>query len=163
MLETRAMDFRDGDSFGATAAWFIAGGVVTAVFSASLAWLTSKADLVEVLTVGMVVPSFTWAVQLTASAALMTPERRRVYWSDLGRICLLGSVALLPGALVNLSVPQPPRWASVANVLLSVLIMAAALFHRSARHGTALGWPISWCLTITVNMLLFLWTSWQWW
>jgi hypothetical protein len=136
---------------------------VTAVFSGSLAQLTSNAGLIEVLAVGMIVPSFTWVVQLSASAIAMTPIQRQLYWGDLGRICLLGSAALLPAAIVNLITPDAPRWVSAANVLASVAIMGVDLFRRSAGHGLAFGWPISWCLTITVNMSLFLWASWRWW
>jgi hypothetical protein len=154
--------FPPGYSYPATAAWFIAGGVVTAAFSASLALLTTT-PLAEVLAVGMIVPCFTWVVQAGASAIALPAERRQLYWGDLGRICLLGSVALLPAAAGNLVMSHPPRAISAANVLASVAIMAADLFRRSRRHGIAIGWPISWCLTITVNMMLFLWASWHWW
>ncbi len=150
-------------SYAATAGWFTAGAVVTAIFSGSLAALTSNAGITEVLVVGMVVPCFTWVVQLCASAIALTPTQRQLYWGDLGRICLRGSVALLPAAIVNLSLPNAPQWVSAANVLASVAIMGADLFRRSARHGLVVGWPISWCLTITVNMLLFLWSSQRWW
>jgi hypothetical protein len=152
-----------GDSHAAIAGWFVAGGVVTSLFSGSLAALTDRVGLAEVLLVGMVVPCFTWVVQLGASAAAMPAGRRRLYWGDLGRVCLLGSVALLPAALANLALARPPLWASAANVLASVALMAAALFRLSARHGIAPGWPISWCLTITVNMMLFLAASRNWW
>lgn len=162
-METGVNDAPLGYSYGATAGWFLVGGAVTAVFSGSLARLTSRAELVEVLAVGMVVPCFTWIVQFAASAVAMTPLGRRVYWGDLSRVCLLGSVALLPTALANLVLPHPPRWASAANVLVSVAVMGAELFRRSSRHKTPLAWPASWCLTITVNMLLFLWASWRWW
>ena len=47
-----------------TAGWFVAGAVVTAVFSGSLANLAVNADPVEVLAVGMLVPCLTWVVQL---------------------------------------------------------------------------------------------------
>lgn len=152
-----------GYSYPRTAGWFTAGAVVTAIFSGSLAPAAVHATLAEVLLVGMVVPSFTWVVQLTASAVALTPERRRLYWGDLGRICLLGSVALLPAAIVNLAFQPAPLWISAANVLASVALMAAALFRLSARHGRSPAWPISWCLTITVNMCLFVWSSWKWW
>ncbi|MDB5385814.1 MAG: hypothetical protein JWM11_1460, partial [Planctomycetaceae bacterium] len=49
-----------------TAVLFILGGIVTAVFSGSLVRLTSKAELTEVLAIGMIVPSFTWLVHLSA-------------------------------------------------------------------------------------------------
>jgi hypothetical protein len=156
-------DTPPGYSMLATAAWFAAGGAVTAVFSGSLAALTSNAGLVEVLTVGMFVPCFTWIVQLGASAFALPPSQRRLYWGDLGRICLLGSVALLPAAIANLCQSRAPLWLSAANVLASVALMGADLFRRSARHKIAPGWPLSWCLTITVNMMLFVWSSRNWW
>lgn len=145
------------------AAWFLAGGAVTAIFSGSLAKLATSTSLTEVLVVGMIVPSFTWVVQLTASALLMPAEKRMLYWDDLGHVCWWGSVALLPAAALNLALSQPPQWPSVANVLTSVAIMAADLFRRSARYGISPWWPVSWCLTITFNMGLFLWTSRHWW
>jgi len=152
-----------GYSYAATAGWFGAGGAVTAVFSGSLAALATNAELAEVLIVGMLVPSFTWVVQMTASAIGLPSALRRLYWGDLGRVCMIGSVALLPAAIVNLCLPQAPLWLSAGNVLISVAIMGAELFRRSSRHGIASGWPISWCLTITVNMGLFVWSSWGWW
>lgn len=153
----------EGYSYPATAAWFVAGAVVTALFSGSLAMLARNAGLAEVLFVGMVVPSFTWVVQLSASGIALTPERRRLYWGDLGRVCLLGSVALLPAAIGNVVVARPALWPSAANVLASVALMGGTLFRLSARHGIPLSWPIFWCLTITVNMMLFVWSSWRWW
>ena len=162
-MDKERTDSPDGYSLLATAGWFAAGGAVTSVFSGSLAALTSRAGIVEVLTVGMVVPTFTWAVQLAASGIFMSAGQRRLYWGDLGRVCLLGSFALLPAAIVNLTIQEAPRWVTAANVLVSVVLMGGYLFHRSKRHGTAWGWPLSWCLTITVNMMLFLLTSWWWW
>ena len=64
---------------------------------------------------------------------------------------------------VNLCLPRALLWLSAGNVLISVAVMGADLFRRSARPGIAPGWPISWCLTITVNMGLFVWSSWGWW
>ena len=150
-------------SFHATVAAFIAGGVITAAFSGSLVFLAVHTSWMEVLAVGMIVPCFTWVVQLSVSAMAMPADQRRVYWDDLGRICLIGSIALLPAALINLLVPLASLWWSAINVLASVVIMAANLFRRSARHGIPAVWPVSWCLTIAVNMMLFLWSSWAWW
>ncbi len=152
-----------GYSYPATAAWFLAGGAVTAVFSGSLAKLAAHADVTEVLAVGMVVPCFTWVVQAGASALGMSSGLRRLYWGDLGRICLLGSVALLPAGIYNLCAAAPLLWLSAANVLASVAAMAADLFRRSARHSISPLWPASWCATISVNMALFVWSSWVWW
>ena len=62
--------------------------------------MNDLAELTEVLAVGMLVPSFTWAVQLSASGLALSAAQRKLYWGDLGRICLLGSVALLPAGKV---------------------------------------------------------------
>ena len=152
-----------GYSLISTALWFAAGGAVTAVFSGSLARLAVHAGLPEVLAVGMIVPCFTWVVHLGASGLFLPPSKRRLYWGDLGRICLIGSLALLPAAIANLCLSKAPLWLSAANVLTSVAIMGAELFRRSARHKIAWAWPLCWCLTITVNMMLFLWASRAWW
>jgi hypothetical protein len=152
-----------GYSYAAIAGWFVAGAVVTSVFSGSLAALAENAGLTEVLLVGMLVPSFTWAVQLVASGIALPAAQRRLYWGDLGRVCLVGSLVLLPGALINLCLLQPPLWLSAANVLASVAIMGTGLFGLSDRHGIAFRWPLSWCLTIAVNMMLFVWFSRNWW
>jgi hypothetical protein len=162
-MDDQPPDIPAGYSYAATVAWFAAGGLVTAAFSGSLAALAANAGLTEVLAVGMLVPCFTWVVQLSASGIAMPAALRRLYWGDLGRVCLLGSFALLPAAVVNLCLPGSSGWLSAANVLASVALMGAALFRLSALHRIAPGWPISWCLTITVNMLIFLWASSKWW
>ena len=145
-----------------TAALFAGGALVTALFSGSLAKLTARASFSEVLLVGMVVPSFTW-VQLGASWFALANAARRSYWRDLGLVCLVGSAALLPATIANVVMASPPRWFSAANVLLSVAIMASLLVQLSMAKGRSLWWPASWCATITVNMLLFLWASSGWW
>lgn len=152
-----------GHSYPVTAVLFVLGAGVTAVFSGSLTMLAKNAGMTEVLVVGMIVPSFTWIIQLSVSGLCLAPRLRRLYWGSLGRICLLGSLALLPAAAMNLLVTGVPLWLSTANVLLSVAIMAADLFRRSARQGLAPIWPVSWCLTIVLNMALFVWASRGWW
>jgi hypothetical protein len=163
LVEGERIDIPAGYSYPATVIWFVLGAAVTAVFSGSLAVPAVNATWIEVLAVGMVVPSFTWLVQLSGSGLLLGRSQRGLYWGDLGRVCLIGSVALLPAAAVNLLVSSPPLWVSAANVPVSVAIMAVDLFRRSARHGISLVWPISWCLTIILNMSLFLWASRHWW
>jgi hypothetical protein len=152
-----------GYSYPATAAWFAAGGIVTAIFSGSLATLAKNATLAEVLATGMIVPSFTWVVELSASAFAMPSAQRQIYWGDLGRVCLIGSAALLPAAALNLCYAQPQLWWSAANVLASVALMGVDLTRRAVRHGIGLGWPLGWCLTIALNMGLFVWSSRHWW
>jgi hypothetical protein len=152
-----------GDSYWMSAARFIAGGLLTAVFSASLVRLTTKAGLAEVLAVGMLVPSFTWVVQLGLATIWLAGEARRAYIVTLARVCLLGSFALLPAAIVNWSAANPPGWMSVANVLLSVALMGGELYRRTTRSGLSPAWPTSWCLTISLSMALFLFASRAWW
>ena len=48
--------------------------------------LAKNAGLGEVLCVGMLVPSFTWVVQLTASALWMPGTVRPLYWGELGLV-----------------------------------------------------------------------------
>ncbi len=60
--------------YPATARWFFGGALVTAVFSGSLAVLATEVGLPEVLIVGMLVPSFTWVVQLSAAAVGLPPR-----------------------------------------------------------------------------------------
>ncbi len=152
-----------GYTYGSAALWFVGGAVVTALFSGSLARLATNAGPIEVLAMGMLVPSFTWLVQMTAACLCLSRAQRRTYINDLARICMLGSVALLPAALVNFALATPPLWVSAVNVLLSVGLMAADLFRRSRAHAIAVGWPLSWCLTIAINMSLFAWSSRGWW
>ena len=49
----------------------------------------------------MVRGSFTWVVRMGASGFALATEQRRRYWGDLRRICLLGSVAVMPAAPVS--------------------------------------------------------------
>ena len=150
-------------SYRATAIYFILGGAVTAIFSGSLVRLAHAASPGEVLVVGMIVPSFTWLVHLLASARLLPVDLRRCYWGDLARVCLIGSIALLPAAAFNFLAVAPALWPSVANVLASVVVMAVCLFALSAAHNISSKWPASWCLTIACNMALFATVSRSWW
>jgi hypothetical protein len=152
-----------GNSYWLSAAWFMAGGLLTAAFSGSLVRLTTKAGFAEVLAVGMLVPSFTWVVQLGLATIGLAGKARRVYVGALARVCLLGSFALLPAAIVNWCAANPPGWISVTNVLLSAALMGGELFRRTARSGLSPAWPTSWCLTISLNMALFLFASRAWW
>jgi hypothetical protein len=149
--------------FATTAMFFIAGAVVTSLFSGSLAVLAKNASIREVLSVGMVVPSFTWVVQLTASFALMKSAECSLYWAELSWVCLLGSIALLPAAILNFCLSEPRLWLSAANVLISVAIMGATLYRRTTRQGISPAWPVSWVFTIAFNMTMFVWVSRAWW
>lgn len=143
--------------------YFLLGALVTAVFSGSLVKLAVHIPLAEILTTGMVIPTFTWGVQLGASGIGLSGERRQQYWNSLSQACLVGSIALLPAAGMNFLAANPPGWFSALNVLMSVALMGWILFHKSAAHQLPRCWPVSWCFTICINMALFLWASRHWW
>jgi len=145
------------------ACWFLLGGLVTAPFSLSLSSHAVNASFGEVALTGMLVPCFTWVVQfLLVMACLPSPERQR-YAVELGRVCFWGSVALLPGSLINfLQLPQG-LLGSAVNVLASVCLMAWLLFRAAKRLEISAIWPIGWCITIVVNMGLFVFSSRHWW
>jgi hypothetical protein len=130
--------------------------LVTAIFSASLKVFFAAISWNEVLLKGLLIPCFTWTIQLILSALLLHPERRIIYWTQLGWICLIGSIALLPAAVYNFLFPHPLVIASVINVLTSVVLMAVALYFRLKEREFHWGWTASWILLIVVNMSLYL-------
>ena len=81
---------------------FLGSFLVTAVFSASLKVFFQAVSWREVLIKGLLIPCFTWTVQLLLSAAFLKTKDRLTYWNRLGWVCLIGSIALLPAAFYNL-------------------------------------------------------------
>lgn len=135
---------------------FIASVLVTAIFSISLKTFFTVIPWSEVLSKGLLIPCFTWTMQLILSAILLNSARRLIYWTQLGWVCLIGSIALLPSAFYNFLFPQPFVVISVINVLASVALMAVLLhFRLKARefHG---GWTASFVVLIVINMSLYL-------
>jgi hypothetical protein len=130
--------------------------IVTAAFSASLKAFFLDATWGEVLSKGLLIPCFTWTVQLILSAACLRGERRRDYWGQLGVVCLIGSVALLPAAIYNLTASRPQVLVSVLSVLVSVALMLWSLYVRLSRRGFHGLWAASWVLLILINMSLYL-------
>lgn len=155
--------FSEAAAFPLTALLFLGGAAVTAIFSGSLMRLTERVGWVEVIVVGMVVPCFTWFVQLGASGVLLAGRDRANYWRELGWACFWGSCALVPMGIANIVDPETPRLLSAANVLASVALMTIYLFRTVPAHGLSPLWPASFLATITVNMCLFLLSSWHWW
>lgn len=135
---------------------FIASFLVTAVFSASLKVFFQAVSWREVLIKGLVIPCFTWTVQLLLSAVFLDGKSRLRYWNRLGWVCLIGSVALLPAAYYNFRTPQPWVWVSIANVLASVVLMAITLHLLLRRDGFRWQWTLSWAVLIVINMTLYL-------
>jgi hypothetical protein len=93
---------------------------------------------------------------LLLSVIYLRGARRVVYWEQLGVVCLVGSAALLPAALYNFAAAAPHPAASAANVLASVVLMAALFYARVRRHGFGAHWAASWVALICVNMSLYL-------
>ena len=135
---------------------FIGSFLVTAVFSASLKVFFQEVSWREVLIKGLLIPCFTWTIQLLLSAAFLKTADRVTYWNRLGWVCLIGSTALLPAAFYNLRSVTPRVWISILNVLASVVLMAATLHILLRRAGFRWLWTLSWVILIAVNMSLYL-------
>ena len=135
---------------------FILSFLVTAVFSASLKTFFTAESWALNLSKGLLIPCFTWTVQLILSAILLRNEKRIVYWTELGVACLVGSVALLPAAFYNFIVASPLPIVSVINVLLSVVVMCLTLYFRLKTNRFNPLWAFSWTVTIIINMSLYL-------
>lgn len=134
---------------------FLLSFLVTAVFSVSLKTFFADESWSLNLSKGLLIPCFTWTVQLVLSAFLLRGEERLFYWTQLGIICLVGSIALLPAAFYNFAVAQPLPFVSIISVLLCVGIMCVTLFFRLKPRGYNLLWTIGWTATIIVNMSLY--------
>lgn len=135
---------------------FLGSFLVTAVFSASLKVFFQTVSWREVLTKGLLIPCFTWMVQLLLSAVFLDGKSRLLYWNRLGWVCLIGSIALLPAAFYNFLTVQPLVWISIINVLTSVLLMAITLHMLLRRDGFRWLWTLSWVVLIVINMSLYL-------
>lgn len=134
---------------------FVLSFLVTAVFSVSLKTFFTAEAMTRDLSKGLLIPFFTWTAQLILSALLLRGEERLFYWTQLGVICLIGSIALLPAAFYNFAVENPLPIISIASVLLCVAIMCVTLYFRlKPRHYNIL-WTIGWTATIIVNMSLY--------
>lgn len=134
---------------------FVLSFLVTAVFSLSLKRFFDAETMTRDLSKGLIIPFFTWTVQLVLSALLLRGEERLFYWTQLGVICLIGSIALLPAAFYNFAVAAPLPFVSIASVLLCVAIMCVTLYFRLKPRGYNLFWTIGWTATIIVNMSLY--------
>ena len=134
---------------------FLLSFLVTAVFSVSLKTFFPTESLALDLSKGLVIPFFTWTVQLLLSALLLRGGERIFYWTQLGVICLVGSVALLPAAVYNFASSAPSPRILIFSVLLCVLIMCVTLYFRLKPEKYSPLWTLSWTATIIVNMTLY--------
>ena len=135
---------------------FIGSFLVTAVFSASLKIFFQAVSWREVLIKGLLIPCFTWTIQLLLSAIFLKTNDRLTYWNRLGWVCLIGSIALLPAAFYNLRSQAPWVWISIVNVVASVVLMAFTLHFLLRRAGFRWLWTLSWVVLIIINMSLYL-------
>jgi hypothetical protein len=135
---------------------FLLSFVVTAVFSFSLKTFFVDESWTQTLSKGLLIPCFTWTVLLVASAIYLTGERRLEYWAQLGVVCLIGSIALLPAAFYNFFAAAPSPAVSVVNVLASVAIMFLTLYARLKARRFDSRWAFGWMAAIVVNMLLYI-------
>ncbi|HEX8736586.1 MAG TPA: hypothetical protein VF721_14745 [Pyrinomonadaceae bacterium] len=134
---------------------FVLSFLVTAVFSVSIKKFFAAESWTLNLSKGLLIPCFTWTVQLVLSALLLRGAERIFYWTQLGVICLVGSVALLPAAFYNFAVQSPSPYVSIFSVLLCVAIMCVTLYFLLKPRGYNPLWTIGWTATIIVNMSLY--------
>jgi len=134
---------------------FILSFLVTAVFSISLKTFFAAESWTLNLSKGLLIPCFTWTVQLILSALLLGGADRLFYWTQLGVICLIGSVALMPAGFYNLLVEKPAPSVSLVSVPLSVAIMCVTLYFRLKPQNFSPLWTLGWTATIFVNMSLY--------
>lgn len=134
---------------------FILSFLVTAVFSVSIMTFFTSESWQLNLSKGLLIPCFTWTVQLILSAILLRGAERVFYWTQLGIICLVGSIALLPAAFYNFAVNVPSPLISIFSVLACVTIMCVSLYFLLKPRRYNLLWTIGWTATIIVNMSLY--------
>ncbi len=134
---------------------FIASALVTAVFSVSIKTFFAAESWTLNLSKGLIIPCFTWTVQLLLSAFLLRGAERIFYWTQLGIICLVGSFALLPAAVYNFAVAAPSPVVSIFSVLLCVGVMCVTLYFRLKPRSYNALWTLGWTATIIVNMSLY--------
>lgn len=134
---------------------FILSFLVTAVFSISIKSFFTAESWALNLSKGLLIPCFTWTVQIVLSALLLRGAERFFYWTQLGIICLIGSVALLPAAFYNFATAEPSPFFSIISVLSCVTIMCVTLYFRLKPHKYSLFWTLGWTATIIVNMTLY--------
>lgn len=128
---------------------FLLSFLVTAVFSVSLKTFFTAESWTLNLSKGLLIPCFTWMVQLILSALLLRGEDRLFYWTQLGVICLVGSIALLPAAFYNFLVAAPSPVVSIASVLLCVAIMCVTLYFRLKPRRFNPFWTLGWSATLS--------------
>jgi asparagine N-glycosylation enzyme membrane subunit Stt3 len=134
---------------------FVLSFLVTAVFSVSIKKFFAAESWTLNLSKGLLIPCFTWTVQLVLSALLLRGAERLFYWTQLGVICLVGSIALLPAGFYNFAVDAPSPYVSIFSVLLCVAIMCVTLYFRLKPRAYNVLWTIGWTATIIVNMSLY--------
>jgi len=141
-------------SFRSIVVLFVLSFLVTAVFSISIKTFFAAESWTLNLSKGLLIPCFTWTVQIVLSAFLLSGAERLFYWMQLGVVCLIGSFALLPAAVYNFINLQPSPFVSIVSVLLCVFIMCVTLYFR-LKPGFNLLWTLGWMATIFVNMSLY--------
>ena len=134
---------------------FVLSFFVTAVFSVSLKTFFAAESWTLNLSKGLLIPCFTWTVQIVLSALLLRGAELIFYWTQLGVICLIGSIALLPAAFYNFAFASPSPLVSIFSVPVCVAMMCVTLYYLLKPRQYNLLWTLGWTATIIVNMSLY--------
>jgi hypothetical protein len=96
-----------------------------------------------------------WIVQITAAIALLR-KRRSSFIHGMGRVCLLGSLILVPYILSGwLEISNEPVF-FFGSLMLAILVMVYRYYAEVTRLNLSLAWWYFWllCLTTAIGMQL---------
>jgi len=98
-----------------------------------------------------------WNVQMIAALVLMD-ERRWVFLRNIGVICLIGAIILIPYSISSLAGMENGTMFFLLSLVVSVSVMMVAYYYNVKKMKIGLGWFIGWvlCLVIAVAFQSFL-------
>lgn len=96
-----------------------------------------------------------WVIQIFLAIAILH-KRRASFIHGMGRVCLLGSMMLIPYTVSGWLGLSNDQWFFFGSLILAVLIMIFRYHTEVVRLHLSLGWWYFWllCLTIAVGLQL---------
>ena len=107
----------------------------------------------EQLILSLSVAGGKWIIQILAAIALLR-KRRSSFIHGMGRVCLLGSLILVPYILSGwLEISNDPIF-FFGSLMLAILVMVFRYHHEVSRLNLSLAWWYFWlfCLTTAVGI-----------
>lgn len=96
-----------------------------------------------------------WVVQIFLAIALLR-KRRSSFIHGMGRVCLLGSIILIPYILSAWLEISDDQWFFFGSLILAILVMVFRYHTEVTRLHLSLAWWYFWllCLTVAVGLQL---------